>query len=368
MKIALVNNNLGQTGGAERYLHDVTYGLRQRGHQVEMFDLSAGLIDRLDSFQPTVVYLQNVFDPQITVRLNERFNTFRFIHDHQTYCPGSSKYWFRTNKICPVPFSYQCAVRGFTQHCMSCRPAKIWQELWSKPSLLRVTKELKGLIVASEFMKEQLILNGVPSEKITVNPLFVDPRWENERPSSGTRLAEPPPILYIGRVFIEKGVEYLLRACQLLASGYQLRVIGDGWDLERLKELTKSFGIGDKVEFLGWLEHQRVSGYLASCRMLVVPSIWPEPFGIIGLEAMYFRKPVVAFDSGGISTWLRDGQNGFLVSRLDVTKLAEKISELLADKLLADRMGAVGKEILLREFTIDRHLQVLEEVFANASA
>lgn len=368
MKIALVNNNLGQAGGAERYTHDVAYGLEKRGQQVRMFDLSDGLIERLDNFQPTVVYLQNVFDPQITVNVNNRFKTFRFIHDHETYCPGSSKYWFRTNKICPAPFSYQCAVRGFTQHCMSRRPAKILKELWSKPSLLKVTKELKGLVVASEFMKKQLVLNGVSPEKITVNPLFVDPRWEAGKPSFEMRQADPPSILFIGRVFIEKGAEYLLRACQLLANSYQLKIIGDGWDLERLKGLAKSWGLEDRVEFLGWLEHQKVSEYLAACRMLVVPSIWPEPFGIIGLEAMYFGKPVVAFDSGGISTWLRDGQNGFLVPRLDGTKLAERIDELLADKLLADKMGSLGREILSREFTIERHLQVLEEVFANASA
>lgn len=368
MKIALVNNNLGQAGGAERYTHDVAYGLRQLGHQVEMFDLSNSLMERLGNFQPTIVYLQNVFDPQITVAINERFRTFRFIHDHQTYCPGSSKYWFKSDQICPVPFSYSCAIRGFTQNCMSRRPAKIWQQLRSMPSLLRVTKELMGLVVASEFMKTQLVLNGISPEKITVNPLFVDPRWEAEKVAFEVKPADPPLILFIGRVFLEKGVEYLLRSCQLSVASYQLKIIGDGWDLERLKGLTKSLGLGDKVEFLGWLEHQKVSKYSASCRMLVVPSIWPEPFGIIGLEAMYFGKPVVAFDSGGISTWLRDGQNGFLVPRLDVAKLAEKIDKLLADRLLADKMGSVGKEILHREFTIERHLRVLEEVFVNASA
>ncbi|MDP2873678.1 MAG: glycosyltransferase family 4 protein [bacterium] len=368
MKIALVNNNLGQAGGAERYTHDVAYGLEKNGHQVAMFDLADGLIERLANFQPTVVYLQNVFDDRVTSDINSRFKTFRFIHDHETYCPGSSKYWFRSNQICPVPFSYSCAIRGFTQHCMSRRPEKIWKELWSKPSLLRVTKELKGLVVASEFMKTQLVLNGISPEKITVNQLFVDPRWEGEKAAFEVKPADPPLILFIGRVFIEKGVEYLLRSCRLLDASYQLKIIGDGWDLPRLKSLSESFGLGDKVEFLGWLEHRKVSEYLASCRMLVVPSIWPEPFGIIGLEAMYFGKPVVAFDSGGIATWLKDGRNGFLVPRLDINKLAGRIDELLADKLLADKMGAAGKEILLGEFTIERHLRVLEEVFANASA
>jgi len=363
MRIALVNNKLSQEGGAERYLYDVTYGLQQRGHTVEMFS-EAEALAKLNGFRPEVVYLQNVFDADLATTLARRFPTFRFIHDHQTYCPGSSKYWFRTNQICSVPFSYACPVRGFTQHCMSRRLRKIWQELRSKPKLLKITKELRGLVVASEFMGSQLLTNGIPEEKITVNPLFIDPRWEAEKFSAEPKLAEPPLILFIGRVFLEKGVEYLLRATQLLANSYQLKVVGDGWDLERLVRLSRSLSLAEKVEFIGWLPHEKVAKLLASCRMLIVPSIWPEPFGIIGLEAMYWGKPVVAFDSGGISTWLRDGENGFLVPRLDINELAEKIDQLLADELLAEKLGMRGRELLQKEFTLERHLKVLEKVFS----
>ncbi len=366
MRIAILNNNLGEAGGAERYTHDVATGLEQRNHQIYLRDLSGDVLGDLEKFNPEVVYLQNVFDSALTEGILAKYPTWRFIHDHQTYCPGSSKYWFRSNKICPRPFSYGCAVQGFTQHCMSRRPAKIWRELSTRPKLLGATRNLRGLVVASQFMKEQLVLNQIPTEKITVNPLFISPDWEASISSAQVTESSPSAILSIGRVFIEKGVEYLLRSCQLLVASYQLKIIGDGWDLERLKGLTKSLGLGDKVEFLGWLDHKEVARYLAGSRMLVVPSIWPEPFGIIGLEAMAWAKPVVAFDSGGISTWLRDGQNGFLVPRLDVSVMAKKIAQLLTDPTLATKLGQRGREIVRSEFTVARHVKVLEEVFGYA--
>lgn len=366
MRIAILNNNLGEAGGAERYTHDVATGFEQRNHQIFLGDLSGDVLGDLEKFNPEVVYLQNVFDLALTEGILAKYPTWRFIHDHQTYCPGSSKYWFRSNKICPVPFSYSCALSGFTQHCMSRRPAKIWRELRTKPKLLETTRNLRGLIVASQFMKEQLVLNQVPTEKITVNPLFISPDWEAIISSAQVTESSPPAILFIGRVFIEKGVEYLLRSCQLLDASYQLKIIGDGWDLERLRGLAKSWGLKDRVEFSGWLGHSEVARHLASCRMLVVPSIWPEPFGIIGLEAMAWAKPVVAFDSGSISAWLRDGQNGFLVPRLDVSVLAEKIDQLLNHPSLAIRLGQRGREIVRSEFTIARHVKVLEEVFGHA--
>lgn len=368
MRMAILNNNLGEAGGAERYTHDVAAGFEQRNHQIYLHDLSGDVLRDLAKFKPEVVYLQNVFDFALTEKIKAKYPTWRFIHDHQTYCPGSSKYWFSSNKICPVPFSYSCALSGLTQHCMSRRPDKIWRELRTKPKLLETTRNLRGLVVASQFMKEQLVLNQIPTEKITVNPLFISPDWEVIASSAQVTESSPPAILFIGRVFIEKGVEYLLRACQLLANSYQLQIIGDGWDLERLRGLAKAWELRGKVDFLGWLEHAEVAKHLASCRMLVVPSIWPEPFGIIGLEAMAWAKPVVAFDSGGISTWLRDGRNGFLVPRLDVAKLAEKINQLLADKLLTDKLGMAGREILKREFTLERHVKILEEIFKHASS
>jgi len=381
MRIVVVNNTLDEGGGAERYTHDIVYGLRQEGHQVFLGGFSWGekrpsegatllspsceeTLKALGPFRPEVVYLQNIFQADLIEALSRAYPTWRFIHDHATYCPGHSKYWFKGDQICPVPVSWQCGVRAFTKRCMSRRPAALWQQLQRVPQVLTACRQLRGLVVASDFMKSQLILNQIPQEKITVNPLFVNPRWPLAASQEGQE-TEPPTILYVGRVYLEKGVEYLLRAGRLLKNNFRLKIIGDGWDLPRLKNLAAAWGMTELVEFTGWLPHKDVARHFQEARLLVVPSIWGEPFGIIGLEAMYYQKPVVAFDSGGIATWLRDGETGFLVPRLSVEGLAEKIDQLLAAPSLAQKLGKQGHQRLTEEFTLKRHLSKLEEIFKN---
>ena len=93
--------------------------------------------------------------------------------------------------------------------------------------------------------------------------------------------------------------------------------------------------------------------------MVVVPSTWPEPFGMVGIEAMAYGKPVIAFDVGGISEWLKDGETGFLVKLRDEVALAETLNLLLGDHSLAIRMGSKGREAVEKRFTPETHVDEL---------
>jgi glycosyltransferase involved in cell wall biosynthesis len=172
-----------------------------------------------------------------------------------------------------------------------------------------------------------------------------------------------PIILFVGRVFKEKGVDHLIRACALLKQDFNLVVVGDGWDLERCKSIAHDLGLQDKVDFKGFLPSKKVARLYQQSRIVAVPSVWPEPFCLTGLEAMSYKKPVVAYDSGGISQWLRNGKNGFLVERLSGKGLAEKLDLLLKDVSLAEKMGNEGYNIVRDKFTFKRHLDELEELF-----
>jgi glycosyltransferase involved in cell wall biosynthesis len=101
--------------------------------------------------------------------------------------------------------------------------------------------------------------------------------------------------------------------------------------------------------------------------MLVVPSIWPEPFGIVGLEAMTCSKPVVAFDTGGISDWLKDDTNGYLVPVKRADLLAQRIDALLQDRPRAAKMGAEGLRIVRACFSKEQHFDRLLSAFELAA-
>lgn len=78
---------------------------------------------------------------------------------------------------------------------------------------------------------------------------------------------------------------------------------------------------------------------------------------------MSYRKPVIAFNVGGISDWLKNNVNGFLVARKDVNELAEKIKFLFFNKEKAKKMGKEGEKFFKNQFTKDKHINRLLEIF-----
>jgi glycosyltransferase involved in cell wall biosynthesis len=119
---------------------------------------------------------------------------------------------------------------------------------------------------------------------------------------------------------------------------------------------------------MGWMSTQEIAAHLRAVSVAIVPSIWPEAFGIVGIEAMMCSKPVIAFDTGGISDWLKDGKNGYLVPVKNTALLAEKIDALLRDPQTAAKMGAEGRRFVTSNFSKQQHFERLLSVFEKAAA
>jgi hypothetical protein len=102
--------------------------------------------------------------------------------------------------------------------------------------------------------------------------------------------------------------------------------------------------------------------YYKKSDIVIVPSFWVEAFGIVGIEAMSCSRPVIAFDTGGISEWLKDNVNGFLVSRGSYGELAKKIDLLQENKNLREKMGNTGRKLYEKNFTKEVHVNKLLSV------
>jgi glycosyltransferase involved in cell wall biosynthesis len=98
--------------------------------------------------------------------------------------------------------------------------------------------------------------------------------------------------------------------------------------------------------------------------VFVMGSLWPEPFGMAGPEAMRYGLPVVAFDAGGIREWLTDGENGFLVAWKNADLFAARLDQLLRDKALARQLGRSGFDFVQR-YDSCRQIDRLENIFQS---
>ncbi len=382
MRILLVNETWGLAGGQEEYILRVGNGLVSRGHSVLLIHgrqegelpktqfenrLIPGLevsavLKEVKKFLSEVVNLQNVFDPNLINELNQNYPTTRFVHDHSTYCPGNSKYFFNSGKICPIATSSLCLINAYKEKCMTRRPLEAVKRVVQRSLWLGALKALPMVICNSRYVKERLIQNGLNEGKIVVNHLFPGHNFSGRDDVSRGKW---PEILFVGRLFKEKGVDLLLKACSSLMTDYRLKIVGAGWEKDNLIEIVKDLKVEDRVEFLGFKTGQDLIDLYRQASIFVLPSLWPEPFGMVGLEANAASLPVLAFNVGGIGEWLEDGVNGFLIEPSNVAALAEKIELLLKDAGLSRRLGQSGRERVQKIFSLKNHLDRLEEVFAR---
>jgi len=168
-------------------------------------------------------------------------------------------------------------------------------------------------------------------------------------------------VLFVGQVIRGKGVDLMLKALADLKGEWQATIVGEGSFLESCKQLAVKLGIADRVTFPGWVPHAELDSYYQSASMLVVPSRWPEPFGMVGIEAMARGRPVVAFANGGIPDWLDHGTTGLLVPPADITAMTTAIQKLLDDTSLAAQMGQAGAGHVLNSFSHQVYLDQIKQ-------
>jgi glycosyltransferase involved in cell wall biosynthesis len=147
---------------------------------------------------------------------------------------------------------------------------------------------------------------------------------------------------------------------------FECVILGEGSHRKYCERLSARLGLTGKVHFKGYVPPAQMRDYYLEASVFAVSSVWPEPFGLVGPEAMRFGLPVVAFDAGAIKEWLIDGENGFLVPWMDTEAYARRIETLLGEKPLARQMGARGRERVLREYNLSRQITNLETVFSEA--
>lgn len=387
MKILHVTDHYTPRGGVEQYILSAARLLADHGHGNAILytqasahtirdgawpayhvrtdgDIAAQVDQVLAAERPDVAYIHHVSFPALIEFLADRLPAVAYVHGFTAVCPGLGKYFRRGDTVCTRPFGWGCVPMHYLRRCSAARrPSTLARLMRNTAALRKALLRASRFLVGSRYMADLLAQNGFPAEKIAVLPPHFLP---DDAQLTYTPPAEPKCVLYAGRLEIEKGIPYLLRALAVLPADVRLMVAGDGTQRDRYQALARELGLVERVQFLGWLDEEALSQALSRCGLVVMPSIFPEPFGKSGIDALAHGRPVVAFAVGGIPDWLHDGVNGYLVRPKDVQGLAARIGQLAQDEKLCSRLGQAGQAGLVQQYAASRHLATLLATFEIA--
>lgn len=382
-KLLIINTYSCYIGGVERYISQVAHTLKKEGWTLfglfekrcerddgflEVFDkvfyddpkTRNNLFNMLKDAGVQVAFIHKIEAPDLMKQVSSQFKVISVIHDHDYYCPRKHKYYAYRRINCRRPFNkFFCTLcsLGIERAPNGLFPFKR-MDISHKSMLLKAVRKADRTIVLSEFMRNNLIKNGWnPGHIRKIYPIqkLYDPPMRKKN--------EAIRLLYVGQLIRGKGVDLLLRCLEHVNLPFKADIIGTGNDEIYIRRLIIKYGLHDKVNLIGWAND--VAPFYQAADIVLVPSRWQEPFGLIGAEAFAHGKPVVAFDVGGISEWLKDGVNGYLVKAKHVQAMAKRIQELMTnfDEMLI--FGENGYKMIAEHYTSQRFLQQFKEIITE---
>jgi glycosyltransferase involved in cell wall biosynthesis len=322
----------------------------------------------LDEHPVDLVHLHSYFKrltPAILPELRRRnIPVVQTLHEYRAVCPISTLY--RDGQLCT-----ECKggrYREVLRH--RCAGGSLVRSAWNYAEMqasdwLGHKRDIARYITVSDYQRDLLIGMGMdPHKLVTVHhPVELPPQ-----PQPGGRSGE---VLFFGRLETPKGADLLLDIAAGLPD-QRLVIVGDGSRREELIQAARDQGLGN-VEFPGVLRGDALQAAIGQASCVIVPSLWPEAFGLTCVEALAHATPVVASAIGGMLDTVRDGIDGFLVPPGDVAAMINRVRRLTADPALAQRMGEAGRQRMASDFSAEffyrRTLHVYEDaVRAHQSA
>jgi glycosyltransferase involved in cell wall biosynthesis len=390
MRVAVVSWTARHAGGIESYLAAVMPAMRRAGldvsflHEVdepvqrdridaggdnEVFSIASkgveGAIAQLSKWKPDVLYMHGLHDVKTVNRLLALAPSVSFVHTYTGTCISGTKTQTRPTPVaCSRRFGPACLALYFPRGCGGNSPATMVRLYRSHREWQRALMKQAAVITHSEHMKNELAMHGIPASVVAFPISLPDD-------DQGTASVCSNDILFAGRMDGVKGGAMLLDALPQIRRDLNrpLRVqfAGDGperplWE----RQAADIQGVDPQISihFPGWSGEAQLSAQMKASKLLVVPSVWPEPFGSIGVAAARWGVPAAAFAVGGIPQWLHDGVNGHLASAAPPTAggLAGAVVQCLSDSQHYERLSHGAREMAAR-FTMARHLPSLIGVF-----
>jgi glycosyltransferase involved in cell wall biosynthesis len=338
----------------------------------------------LRDWKPDLVFDHGLIDNKLETRLRRIAKTVFFVHVYYGTCiSGAKRFKYPTRRPCDRTFGAACLLHYHLRGCGGKNPLTMLQYYFYQKARLANLQQFDAVVTHSFHMYEECIKHGVDPKRLHRFFYVAQHREDNsfDEIPAGERLklyyrwepSEPIKILFAARLEEDKGSDLILDVMKHLITmthrTVELTIVGDGTSRARLESQSRSVALGEfasklKVNILGWQTKARVHHEMQQTDLVVFPSVWPEPFGLVGPESSQFGKPVAAFDVGGVNSWLVDDVNGFLASGNPPSSigLAAALANCVRNEATYRRL-ALGAIEMSNRFTRISHLTELERVF-----
>jgi glycosyltransferase involved in cell wall biosynthesis len=251
---------------------------------------------------------------------------------------------------------------------------------WMRSGVLRALHHADALVGVSKYVAETIVDMGYAPERVHAVPNGLElSNWlDVEVDGAAVRRefamdAAAPMLVTASRLFPSKGQHLIVAALPAVKARFpavkllivgrdDTRASGGSSYTAELRRMIGELGLDDSVVFTGWrpdLDH-----LMAACDVFVMPSLH-EPFGMVYVEAMALRRPVVALDSGGVPEIIDHGGSGLLSPPDDVDSIAANLTRLLAEPELCRRMGEHGRRRVVERFSSERMTEDMAALYTS---
>jgi glycosyltransferase involved in cell wall biosynthesis len=378
LRVLMVHNAYQQRGGEDVVVEAEAGMLRDRGVEVRVLArhndevaaigrlrLAAGTVwsartgrdfrQAVAGWTPDIVHVHNTF-PLISPAIywaagSRRLPIVQTLHNFRLLCPQAML--LRDGRVCEdcVGRAPWPAVRHRCYRNSAAQSAVIATMLHLHRSLGTWRDRVTRYIALTAFSRDKLIEGGLPAERISVKPNFVD----LPPPESGPRGG----FLYVGRLAAEKGVRTLAQALQRAGAGWSVTVAGTGPEAAALQAAPG-------VRMLGNLAPAAVYDEMRRADALVLPSIWYEGFPRALVEAYACGLPVIASRLGALATLVRDGIDGLLFEPGDADGLAQRLRWANDHPEALQALGLAARRRYEAEWTANANWQQLRAIYRLA--
>lgn len=402
MRVAVANWHRRVVGGAESYIRGVVTALEAAGVELAMLceredaadrekiELTAGAptwcvsdigeqaaLAAISAWRPDLVYVHLIESTTLEARLLEVAPGVLFAHSYHGMCiSGEKTFKLPDVRPCALPFGWKCLLHFYPNRCGGLSPITMWQDYLKQSERHSMLPKYSAIATASDYLRRELIANGVEPERVHKVPMPLSVTFaEPGNQPIASRSDETKRLLFIGRMGRLKGTEILLAALPAVAAALNTQInltfIGDGPGRAGYEERAHRVEAQDSrisIQMAGWKKPQEIRAALTEADLLVVPSVWPETFGLVGPEAGRSGIPAAALNVGGISEWLIDGVNGELAPGNPPTAqgLADAIVRCLRDPAVYQRLRAGALEVSQR-FDTGLHVESLIKIFRRVA-